>query len=677
MRHPFARRRPIAARNRSVFVAALLSAALATLAFGGVLSPPPPASAEVERGDGFTGVVAGFRGWYGSYRLGDVGLVWCVDHGIPAPDVELAYEPTALDDHAADTRRAAAWAVGRYGPEADRVTSAALLLALHDLMGAVYPTGPLSVDALTPDDLAGFEGQEAEVLARARMIKADAVARASLVGPLALDVRAEGSVAGREGELRARLVDAGGAPLAGVTIHPAVTGAELLTPVDVATDADGVATWRYLAGPGANRFELTADVPGAELFALRPTRGSAQRVVRPASAVVRAGTAFEGVVPRRLTITKRGDAEPRLPVAGARFTVDGREVVVGADGTTPPVEVLPGTYEVREVAAPPGYDIGGPWTVTVTDADVTFEVLDRATPGRLTIEKVDTRTGRAVAGATFAVSADLDDDPATFETAIVDPTAPLRPGRYAVREVTAPPGYRLAPEPVVVDVRAAETVVARVADVPLSTVAFEKRPALAGATFAVRAGPDGPDERAPEVGRCTTGGDGRCSLPEGAVEAGVEVCWAEVESPDGWGLADGGCLTTGAAGSVATVVVDEPPLPPPPAPPPPAPPAPEVVAAAVVPPPAAAPAPPLPAPTPAVPAPPLPAPPPAVPAPPELPRTGAGTERMVGIALVAVGAGLALVALAGPRRPPRGRRKGPDRRFRDPPAAPPHHFGGL
>jgi hypothetical protein len=644
---------PPSARRRPILLVALVAAALACLAFGGVLAPPAPASAAVEHGQGFTGVVAGWRSWYGSYRLGDLGEVWCVDHGVPAPDVALGYEPTALDDHADDTRRAVAWAVGRHGPGADRVTSAALMLVLHDLMGAVYPTGPLSVDALTVDDVQGFEGQEGEVLARARTIKADAVARSGLVGPLALEVVADGSVAGREGELRARLVDAGGTPLGGVTIHPAVTGAELLTEVDVATaDGDGRAAWRYRAGAGTNRFDLSATVPGAELLALRPTQGTAQRVVRPAATVVSGSAAFEGIVPRSLTITKRGDAEPRLPVVGARFAVDGREVVVGPDGSTPPVELLPGTYEVTEVAAPPGYEVAGPWTVTVADADVTLEVLDRATPGRLVIEKVDARTGAVVEGATFAVTADLDGDPATFEVDITDPSAPLRPGRYAVREVAAPPGYRVAEAPVVVEVRGGETAVARVEDVPVVTVRFEKHPALAGATFAVRGGRDGPEAPAPELGRCTTTADGRCSLPAGAVEGGVEVCWVELESPDGWGLADGGCLTTGAAGSVATVVVDEPALPPP-APVPPAPPADVVASATAVAPPPSAP--------PAAPPPPLTTSPARVPAPPELPRTGAGVERTAGLALLLLGAGFVVVALAGPRRPARSRTNGPNR----------------
>ncbi|HVF32875.1 MAG TPA: hypothetical protein VM933_07560, partial [Acidimicrobiales bacterium] len=180
----------IARARRRTRVTRLLVVVLAPVAAwagvaGGALSGPGAAGAAVVTGQGFDAVVDGHRSWYGSYLLGDLGEVWCVDHGIRAPDADLGYEPTGLDDRAPETRRAVAWAVGRHGPGADRVGAAALMLALHDLMGAAYPSGPLSVDGLEPSSLAGFEGREGEVLDRARRIRADAVAHAGLVGPLA------------------------------------------------------------------------------------------------------------------------------------------------------------------------------------------------------------------------------------------------------------------------------------------------------------------------------------------------------------------------------------------------------------------------------------------------------------------------------------------------------------
>lgn len=636
-----------------VAAAGVATAIAAAAAAAGVFSAPRPASAAVEHGVGFGGSVDGYRSWYGSYRLGELGQVWCVDHGIAAPDVVLGYVPTALEDRAPETRRAVAWAVGRHGPGADRVTAAALMLVLHDLMGAVYPSGPLSVDRLTEPDLVGFGGSAGEVIARARLIKADAVARAELVGPLALSVEVGGEgvdIAGRTGTLRARLADAGGRPLEGVVVHPAVEGAELSGDVDVVTDADGVARWEFRSGPGENRFALAADVPGAELVALTPTQGAAQRVAVPAEVVVDGSTSMVPRVPRMFTIVKTGD-DPTLPVAGAVFSVSGVEgpLVVGDDGRTLPISLLPGTYTVTEVAPPEGYDADGPWEVVVGDADVLLEVTNRARRGELDVVKVDAVTGAVVRGATFAVSADRDADPSTFEVPVADAGVPLLEGRYEVRELEAPPHYRRDAWARVVDVRGGERTEVMVRNQPLATMAFLKHPALAGATFVVST------EGGSEVGQCTTGGDGRCALAADALDAHARYCWAEVVAPAGWGLAEGACVVLGPAGSVATVDVDEPPLPPPPppsepeaapSPPPPAAPAPEEVLAAAAPSAEAAPIPP--AETPAVV---LAAPPPTRPPLPELPRTGVPVGRTAALGLAAVGAGLLLLAAAG-RRPP-------------------------
>lgn len=451
-----------------------------------LLSPPAPAAAEVEHGSGFSATVDGFRGWYGSYRLGDIGEVWCVDHGIPAPDAALGYQPATLDDRAPDTRRAIASAVGRHGPGADRITAAALMLVLHDLMGAAYPTGPLDVDHLSADRLSGFDGAEAEVVERARSIKADAVERAVLTAPLTLVAEVDQVPATRTGSLRVTLRDGGGTPVAGVPVLPEVTGATLTGDVERVTSADGMASWPFEAGPGENRFILRAEVPGIDLASLRPTKGPAQRVARPSSLVATAEATYEAAAPRRFAILKRGDAEPELPVAGARFAVSGvdGELTVGADGRTPAIELLPGSYTVTETSPPPGYDVAGPWEVEVGDADVLLEVLDPARRGRLRIEKVDAVTRQPLDGAVFRVAADRDDDPSTFETAIPDPSGPLLVGRYAVTEVVPPSGYRLQEAPVVVEVVAGSETVAVVENVPLEKVVVEQPRALTPTTMA-------------------------------------------------------------------------------------------------------------------------------------------------------------------------------------------------
>ncbi len=462
--HPSPKRR--LARTVGVLLACVFAAGPTRL-----VAPPRPAEAVVQEGNGFSATVDGYRSWYGSYVLGDLGEAWCVDHGIPAPDAALAYESATLDDRAPETRRALAWAVGRHGPRADRVGAAALMLVLHDLMGAEYPSGRLDVDRLEPGRLAGFAGLEAEVIARARAIKADAVAHANLVGPLSMTITVNEEAAARTGSLRAVVHDGADRPIGGVTVHPAVTGAALVGEVDRTTAADGSVEWDFAAAAGENRFDLSATVPSIDLVSLRPTAGRAQRVARPVPVTIDASRAYEAEVPRRFTIVKRGDAQPLLPVTGATFAVSGEGVsetlVVGSDGRTPAIEVLPGRFLVTEVTPPGGYRVAGPWEVEVTDADVVLDVLDLAERGSLRIDKVDATTGAPLTGAAFAVTADRDADPSTFEVAIPEPAAPLLPGRYAVREIAAPPGYLLDPGVVVADVRTGEVTVVRIENAPI------------------------------------------------------------------------------------------------------------------------------------------------------------------------------------------------------------------
>jgi hypothetical protein len=560
----------------------VLAALPVAISRAGLFAPPRAASAAVSHGAGFFAIVDGFRSWYGSYQLAGLGTAWCIDHGIPAPDAALAYVPTPLDDRAPETKRAVAWAVGEYGPsadEGDRVSAAAVMLTLHDLMGATYPSGPLSLDTLTPDRMAGFEGEEAAVLDRARAIKSDAVAHAAFVPPLSVDV----ATTVRPGTLTARVHDQAGAGVPGVLVHPTVTGATLLTDVDATTDADGHVEWTFEPDPGPTTFSLSAELPNLDPDAYRPTRAPAQRIVRPSRQTVTASTSF---VTHGFTILKAGDAEPRLPVSGATFRIDGQAltetVTIGIDNRTPTLAVPPGAYTVTEVEPPPGYATAGPWSVEVGDLDVTLEVTDPARRGRLRIDKVDGVTGAPVEGAKFVV---IDESGTKVDDADLDA---LIPGHYEVDEVEPPPNYRRAVDPTTADVVADQETVVRIADQPLASLRFEKHPPLPGATFTVRPAADPP---APIAATCVTGDDGTCSLPPASLDGGRGYCWEEAVAPSGWSPAPGQCLDLGPAGSVITIVVDEPaaptpapptvapasqpdtPRPPPPPPSPPAPPA--------------------------------------------------------------------------------------------------------
>jgi hypothetical protein len=119
-------------RVTALSVAALVVGAAVLVVPGG----SRPTAAEVVHAQGFEATVLGWTSWYGSYDMGTLGVGWCIDHGLQAPDPALAYVPPDADDLPASTRAAMAWAVTTHGPSADAVRSAAVMLVLHDLRGA-------------------------------------------------------------------------------------------------------------------------------------------------------------------------------------------------------------------------------------------------------------------------------------------------------------------------------------------------------------------------------------------------------------------------------------------------------------------------------------------------------------------------------------------------------------
>ncbi len=468
----------------------LAAALLLTLGSARLLPGPGAAAAAVTHVAGYQGEVDGFRSWYGSYGMGAIGTAWCIDHGIRAPDPAYRYVPDAVGDHSPPTRTALAWAFGRYGVAPDRVTSAALMLVAHDLMGARYPSGPLDVDQLFFPGMQGFGTDAAAVVERARLIKDDAVAHGHLLPPYALTIDAPAPTAGAEGRATVRLVDAHGSPVAGVEVRASAGAATLTGSTAAITDSDGVAGFGFVGALGPYRIDVVTDAPDLVLQAFASSTTPAQRVARAATVRLTAMAEGFGFGRGTLTITKRGDAAPFLPVTGARFEVyavlGDAEVpnlvgdvalVIGPDGIAGPVELAEGRYVVREATPPPGYAPAGPWTIDVPPGGtIVLEVDDLAARSSLSLRKVDAVSGVAVAGAVLAVHRD-DDLDGTYETAITEITttlepvavADLLPGRYRVLEVAAPPGYQLATAPVDVVLDAAASVDVAVADRPVPT----------------------------------------------------------------------------------------------------------------------------------------------------------------------------------------------------------------
>jgi hypothetical protein len=113
-------------------------AGLLLVTLGVVGLRPRRAGAAVVHGSGFNATVLGWTSWYGSYELPAVGTGWCIDHGLHAPDTTYAYRPTEVDRPLAVTT-AMAWLLAAHGGAAHPADAAAVMLVLHDLMGATYP----------------------------------------------------------------------------------------------------------------------------------------------------------------------------------------------------------------------------------------------------------------------------------------------------------------------------------------------------------------------------------------------------------------------------------------------------------------------------------------------------------------------------------------------------------
>ncbi len=285
-------------RRRSGALGAL---GLAVVVWGTVLAGTGararPAQATAVHRVGFEATVLGWTSWYGSYDLGPIGAGWCIDHGLAAPDAAFDYRPSVPADLRDDTRAAMAWAVTTADAATDPVRSAALMLVLHDLRGAVYPYGRLDVDTLTTAQLAGFGGQEAAVIAQAQAIKADAVAHAGRRGPLRLVVQTQGT-GPASGQLVASLTDADGSAIGGASVTLGADGAALGTASSSVTGPDGKVTapfdlpagWTTGAGPAVITFTARVVAPDPTLSAWAPSTVAAQRVVIPAWVTLTAAT---------------------------------------------------------------------------------------------------------------------------------------------------------------------------------------------------------------------------------------------------------------------------------------------------------------------------------------------------------------------------------------------------
>lgn len=139
----------------------------------------------------------------------------------------------------------------------------------------------------------------------------------------------------------------------------------------------------------------------------------------------------------------------------ALYDANGNELgryTTGPDGTATIGDIAPGTYIIREVAAPIGYVlVTDPRQVTIPDSATGAlpplhlgTITNERAAGSVIFNKVDGDTGTGLAGAIFQVT-NLDTGETVGQTTTNDTgwaeIDGLQPGNYRLEEIVAPDGY--------------------------------------------------------------------------------------------------------------------------------------------------------------------------------------------------------------------------------------------
>jgi uncharacterized surface anchored protein len=293
-----------------------------------------------------------------------------------------------------------------------------------------------------------------------------------------------------------------------------------------------------------------------------------------------------------LTVAKV-DADTSLGLAGAHFTLIGANAgcTTDAGGLCSISDLSPGTYSWHETSAPTGYQTAADSpniTITSTNAGTTFAptvIADAEIRTDLTVQKVDAANqGHTLAGATFDLT--VAGNPAHVvgtctTTAQQNGSCTVHNlsfGTYIWLEVVAPSGYdlpaHLSSLPIGVTAGNAGTTIAATVlsdAASRSTLKLKKvdeadhTSPVAGATYQLFRESNGvsglqatgvpPAASDSKSGRCTTTGDGTCSiagLPDGT------YYWLEVSAPPGYALSTrpSDAVVVGRSSVIETTVSD-------------------------------------------------------------------------------------------------------------------------
>jgi hypothetical protein len=270
---------------------------------------------------------------------------------------------------------------------------------------------------------------------------------------------------------------------------------------------------------------------------------------------------FQATAEGTLSVVKAGDDTSYFGLGGAQFEVlSSNQTVVAtlttnAQGNTPTTTELPaGTYTVKEIQAPDGYQLAPNQSGSVvpgTNTVVAFTdgLEERISPAALAIVKSAVSTGVLLAGAVFDIRYDsanngvYNDDLGDCTTGSGGECAPpgndgsgFLPGDYQITEISAPSGYDLSPTNPVQDVVLAPGHVATVnfSDDPTAGLYIDKSgddtayASVVGAVFSL----EGPAPSTANVGTFTVGTNGESNDITGLV-AGTYTL-TETTAPAGY-----------------------------------------------------------------------------------------------------------------------------------------------
>ncbi|MCI8602411.1 MAG: hypothetical protein HFE45_12625 [Oscillospiraceae bacterium] len=323
-------------------------------------------------------------------------------------------------------------------------------------------------------------------------------------------------------------VDQDGKPLSGVKFR--VKRADGQYVGEFVTGISGLAT---VAGqqPG---FFIIEEIETAEGYILDSTPKTVQlREDKPAEVEFvnhRAGT----------LLIKKVNAVDGSALAGAAFKVTTSEgtllgeVTSGTNGYATLSGLQPGTLIVSEIKSPKGFILDStPRTVVLKKNETAVVEIANTPMSTLEIQKVDSVTGKPLAGISFQIEKLSGERIGSFVTdasgRIVLPN--LTAQWLIVRETATLKGYRLDSKPVNVEVKAGKTTVVKFKNQPYPVLDVLKVDAetgkpLAGVQFKLL------DSDQREVGVFTTNARGRITLT--GLEGGKTVYLQEIKAPDGY-----------------------------------------------------------------------------------------------------------------------------------------------